>query len=177
MPTPVPERARAVPLPTEVRVAPLYKGAFLADAYAIALPACTTHDITQLARFAFEQQAPWVDGLMGVRDAVMGTLGLKTASDLRATASSAAPRVGIFRIYETLADEIVLGEDDGHLDFRVSVHRRPASAGVPQQLTVVTVVHCHNLLGRNYIRVIGPIHKRVVRSALDRAAQNGWPTA
>lgn len=177
MPTPVPERARAVPLPADVRVASLYNGAFLADAYAIDLPTDATQDITQLARFALERQAPWVDGLMGVRDAVMGTLGLKTASQLRANTTPATPRVGIFRIYETLADEIVLGEDDGHLDFRVSVHRRPASAGMPPQLTTVTVVHCHNLLGRNYIRVIGPIHKRVVRSALDRAAQSGWPTA
>nr|WP_254787295.1 DUF2867 domain-containing protein [Variovorax sp. OV700] len=82
-----------------------------------------------------------------------------------------APRIGIFRIYETHVDEIVLGEDDRHLDFRVSVMR--SSAG--DSLTAVTVVHCHNLFGRNYIRLIAPFHRLVVRSALERAARAGWP--
>ncbi|MBS0428715.1 MAG: DUF2867 domain-containing protein [Proteobacteria bacterium] len=167
-------RAHAIPLPTDVRVAAQYPGAFLADAFAIDLPAGTTQDALVLARFALERQAPWVERLMRLRDALVSLFGLKTAKALRAEGVTGAPRVGIFRIYETHPDEVVLGEDDLHLNFRLSVRRRPGGAGVPQQLTAVTVVHCHNLLGRNYIRVIGPIHKLVVRSALDRAARNGW---
>lgn len=164
--------ARAVALPSGVRVATLYPGAFLADAYAIDLPAGATHDALRLARFAFERQSPWVDGLMAVRDSIVSLFGLKTARALRADSDPArTPRVGIFRIYETLPGEVVLGEDDTHLDFRLSVQR---SAG---QLTAVTVVHCHNLLGRAYIRVIAPFHRIVVRSALNRAAKAGWPTA
>ena len=171
MPTP-PHRAHAVALPPGVRVAHLYPGAFLADAFAIDLPPGATHDVLALARFALERQAPWVERLMAVRDAIVSPFGLKTAHALRADNGAASPaRVGIFRIYETLPDEVVLGEDDRHLDFRLSVLR---SAG---QLTAVTVVHCHNLLGRTYIRAIAPFHRRVVRSALNRAAQAGWPAA
>ena len=98
-------------------------------------------------------------------------INLKTAKALRAEGSTGAPRVGIFRIYEAHASEVVLGEDDAHLDFRLSVRRGEG------RLTAVTVVHCHNLLGRSYIRLIAPIHRRVVRSALDRAARSGWPMA
>jgi len=167
-----PFRARAIVLPPAVRVASLYPGAFLADAYAIDLPPGVTHDALVLARFAFERQSPWVDGLMAVRDGVVSLFGLKTARALRADSDPArTPRVGIFRIYETLPDEVVLGEDDTHLDFRLSVHRSA------DQLTAVTVVHCHNLLGRTYIRVIAPFHRMVVRSALNRAAKAGWPRA
>src|SRR5262249_55572186 len=45
------------------------------------------------------------------------------------------------------------------------------------QLTVSTVVHCHNLLGRAYIMVIAPFHHLVVRASLRRAARVGWPKA
>ncbi|MDQ0590524.1 DUF2867 domain-containing protein [Variovorax paradoxus] len=110
---------------------------------------------------------------MALRDGLVGGLGLKTASALRAAGTrGGAPRIGFFRIYETHADEVVLGEDDRHLDFRVSVMRSVAG----DSLTAVTVVHCHNLFGRNYIRLIAPFHRLVVRSALERAARSGWPT-
>ena len=171
MPTPS-SSAHAIALPPGVRVAHLYPGAFLADAYAIDLPPGAAHDVLVLARFAFERQSPWVDGLMAVRDGIVSLFGLKTARALRADGGPAGkPRVGIFRIYEQLPDEVVLGEDDTHLDFRLSVHRSA------DQLTAVTVVHCHNLLGRTYIRVIAPFHRMVVRSALNRAAKAGWPLA
>jgi len=114
---------------------------------------------------------------MGMRDAIVGLFGLKTAAALRSDTSPRTPRVGIFRIYETHADEVVLGEDDSHLDFRVAVSRSAAADGQPEVLTTVTVVHCHNLLGRTYIRVIAPFHRKVVRSALERAARSGWPRA
>jgi len=86
-----------------------------------------------------------------------------------------AERIGIFRMYEARVDEIVLGEDDAHLDFRISVCRMPSTeAGNGHQLLVVTLVHCHNLLGRCYIWLIAPFHRRVVRSSLERAARAGW---
>jgi len=50
--------------------------------------------------------------------------------------------------------------------------------GQPARIgTVSTVVHCHNLLGRTYLRVIAPFHRLVVKASLDRAARVGWPSA
>lgn len=172
------DRAHAVALPPSARIADLYDGAFLADAFAIRLPVGATHDPLALARFALETPAPWVDRLMRLRDGIVSLFGLKTAKALRTDTSARTPRVGMFRIYETHADEVVLGEDDRHLDFRLSVRRgMSATSGGGDELVAVTVVHCHNLLGRNYIRLIAPFHRMVVRSALDRAARSGWPMA
>jgi hypothetical protein len=71
-----------------------------------------------------------------------------------------------------------LGEDDKHLDFRMSVLRSPGfSPTLGGQLTVSTVVHCHNRLGRAYILVIAPFHRLVVKASLRRAAHIGWPKA
>ncbi|MEO7642897.1 MAG: DUF2867 domain-containing protein, partial [Ramlibacter sp.] len=82
-------------------------------------------------------------------------------------------------IYETLAHEIILGEDDSHLDFRVSVLVRPVpgEADGAVQVVVSTVVHCHNLLGRSYLTLITPFHRQVVQAGLRRAARAGWPLA
>ena len=83
-----------------------------------------------------------------------------------------------FKVYSKSDTEIILGEDDKHLDFRLSVLRTPdLSPTLGGQLTVSTVVHCHNLLGRIYILVIAPFHRRVVKASLRRAAHIGWPKA
>jgi len=171
--------ATPVALPAQSSVTHLYERVHLADAFAILLPASGSADPEVLARFLFAQQPAWVGGLMRVRDALVACFGLKTGRQLAALASGAqAARVGIFRIYASSASEIVLGEDDRHLDFRVSVlYSGGAARGSGARLTVSTVVHCHNLLGRSYILSIAPFHRLVVKASLRRAARIGWPQA
>lgn len=162
--------AGAVALPTGSRLADRFVGADLVDAYAIGLPRGTSHDVEVLARFMLSAEAPWLRLLMGIRDAVVAGFGLKTARRLRQeSATDGVARIYIFRVYEITGNEAILGEDDKHLDFRVSVLRRPGD------IVVTTVVHCHNLLGRAYLALITPFHQLVVRSLLRRAARRGWP--
>ena len=52
---------------------------------------------------------------------------------------------------------------------------RTASTDAQARLTLSTVVHCHNRLGRVYLFVIAPFHRLIVRSGLRRAARLGWP--
>ena len=167
----------SVALPVESRVCQIYKTTHLADAYAIALPEGTSIDPELLANFIFAQQAPWISGLMKIRDTLVAGLGLKTSGQLLKTERSGkVNRIGIFKIYSCSAREIILGEDDIHLDFRLSVlyQARLAEAGAPH-LILSTVVHCHNLLGRIYIFLIAPFHRLVIKSTLRRAAHIGWP--
>jgi hypothetical protein len=169
--------ATPVALPTLSRITHAYLSVHLADAFAIGLPATASHDPEVLARFLFAQQPAWVGALMRVRDAIVARFGLKTGAQLASLAHAPqARRVGIFKIYSVSASEIVLGEDDKHLDFRVSVLCSDGAAPDDRrQLTVSTVVQCHNLLGRTYILIIAPIHRRVVTASLRRAARVGWP--
>lgn len=127
----------------------------------------------------FENQAGWAKALMGMRDAIMSVFGVKTASEMqRMPQGSSIARVGFFRIYSKSDKEIVLGEDDSHLDFRLSVLIRHTNVHAPgAELVITTVVHCHNLLGRTYLAVIKPFHKLIVRTTLNRAARSGWPKA
>lgn len=150
-----------------------------ADAYSIELPAGASTDPEILARFIFAHQAPWIRTLISVRDGLVGGLGLKSAKHLTSLgASSGAGRLSIFKIYSTSPTEVVLGEDDKHLDFRLSVLCSvPAPPRATRHLVLSTVVHCHNRLGRLYIFLIAPFHRLVVRSSLRSAARIGWPSA
>lgn len=162
--------AGAVALPARSRIAGLYAGADLADAYAIGLPLDTSRDIETLTRFMLGDPPLWLRLLLGVRDAAVAGFGIKTSRRLRREAGAdGAARIDIFRLYEVAGGEAILGEDDRHLDFRVSVRRRSGD------IVVTTVVHCHNLLGRFYLALITPFHRLVVKSMLRRAASRGWP--
>ena len=170
------QRAVPVPLPSDCGIARAYESVNLADAYSIELPACTSTSPELLARFIFSHQASWIRGLLKVRDALVAGVGLKTAKHL---ASLGDPnKVGIFKVYSTNETEIVLGEDDKHLDFRVSVLcSGDARQESKRHLVLSTVVHCHNRLGRLYIFLIAPFHRLVVQSSLRSAARIGWPRA
>lgn len=112
---------------------------------------------------------------MAVRDAVVCTVGLKTGRSLRPS-SEQRDRIGIFRLYEAHPQEVILGEDDKHLDFRASVlYREPRGPACHASVVVSTVVRCHNLFGRAYIMLVAPFHRRVVASFLRRASRMGWP--
>jgi hypothetical protein len=163
--------AHAVPIPSDSVLAPLYGGADLLDAFAIRLPADASDDPEVLAHVAFERQAAWIRALTWVRDAVMATVGVKSS---RAIGADAARRglqvIGYFPVLSKSAGEVVVGGDDRHLDFRVAVLVRADAQG-RRELVVVTVVHCHNRLGRTYLAVIAPFHRTILRANLQRTAR------
>ncbi len=164
-------KAHAVPVPSDSVLAPLYVGADLLDAFAIQLPAGASDDLEVLARAAFERQAGWIRALTGVRDAVMATVGVKSS---RAIGAAAAARgwsvIGYLPLLSKSAGELVVGGDDRHLDFRAAILLRTGAAG-GRELVVVTVVHCHNRLGRTYLAVIAPFHRTILRANLERAVR------
>jgi hypothetical protein len=171
-------RVTRVSLPSESRIAHAYLSTDYADAYSVELPSGASTDPERLARFIFEQPSPLSTFLLKVRDVLVGGLGLKTARNTSLNAENNAPRLAIFRIYSISQAEIVLGEDDKHLDFRVSVLcSDQQSPEGKRHVTLSTVIHCHNRFGRFYFFVIAPFHRFLVQSGLRRAARIGWPSA
>ncbi|OFJ47547.1 hypothetical protein BA896_016815 [Janthinobacterium lividum] len=164
---------RAVALPPGASIAPLYSGSNLADAYAVDLSNARARvlDMESLARQLLGSQPGWAQSLMVLRDAIVARFGIKTARQMEATPGK---RIGIFRIYAVSDDEIIVGEDDSHLDFRLSLLRN-RHAGQQQfgSVTVTSVVHCHNRVGRAYIMLIRPFHKLIVQRSLARAVNAG----
>ena len=163
-------KARAVPAPSDNVLSPLYVGADLLDAFAIHLPAEVSDDLEVLTRALFERQAGWIRALTWVRDAAMATVGVKSSRAIGAAAAARGSVIGYFPVVSKSAGELVVGEDDRHLDFRVAILLRTGAAG-GRELVVVTVVHCHNRLGRTYLAVIAPFHRSILRANLQRAVR------
>jgi hypothetical protein len=123
-----------------------------ADAHAVEARPGTPTDPQAWADAVFRDPPPWVVGALGLRQALVGLVGIERGD------SSA---------FATLArtdDEVLLGTDAGHLDFRASVRREP------QRVVVSTVVRLRNARGRAYFAVVRPVHPIVVRAMLARAA-------
>jgi hypothetical protein len=166
-----------VAVPPQSAVATAFESVNLADAFSVQLPSDASTNPDVLARFIFSVQPAWIGMLTNLRDAIVAGMGLKTARQL-ATLSGDGNRISIFRIFGASDNEVVLGENDSHLDFRVSILCTPGSpAHAGSRLTLSTVVNCHNRLGRAYLSVIAPFHRQVVKASLRRAAEVGWPKA
>jgi hypothetical protein len=142
-----------------------YEGANLLDSYAVQLPPQAPDDARVLARLALEQPPVAFRFLMSIRDAVMSAVGVKTSADMRAQADG-RDRIDFFPVIANSAEEVVLGEDDRHLDFRTAmtlVHEQDR-----RLLVSTTSVRCHNRLGRLYLAMILPFHTAIVRRGLAR---------
>ena len=70
-----------------------------------------------------------------------------------------------------MADELVAGRNNKHLDFRLSVLREPDRS--PASAVVSTVCTVHNLYGKLYLFFIVPFHRRGVKLLMARAVAAG----
>ena len=163
-------KARAVPMPSNSVLVPLYAGADLLDAFAITLPVQASDDVEVLARIALERQAGWIRALVRVRDVVMAPAGVASSRAVGLAGAARGPVIGFLPLLSKSATELILGADDSHLDFRVTVQiRTDATNG--RELLAGTVVHCHNRLGRLYLATIAPFHRVIMRANLERAVR------
>ncbi len=161
---------RPVPLPSDCALTSWYAGADLADAFAVRLPGPGPHDVSRLAEEAFSNPAAWVTTAMWLRDAAVRPFGVRTSGEIRTRLETGGrDRIDFFPVLSRSDREIVLGEDDRHLDFRLSLLLSQRLDG-GEDLVATTVVRCRNLLGRAYLAAITPGHVLVVRSVLRRTA-------
>ncbi|MDB5486871.1 MAG: hypothetical protein JWQ58_586 [Reyranella sp.] len=153
--------------PAESRINDWYAGASLADSFATTLPPAAPTDVDTLATLLFADPPVWFTILLAIRDRVMTLFGVKASHAL-----IAGEHIAFFPVLSRSADEIVLGADDRHLDFRASLLLRRAD----NMLMATTVVRCHNLLGRLYLAAILPFHILVVTDALRRLRRRFQPS-
>jgi hypothetical protein len=156
-------RVRQTTPPPESVVAGWYENASLLDSYGIDLSSSKQYSMRMLASRTFGDLPVWIKALNAVRDAIVTPFGVKTSGEVRASRAD-NERVGFLPVQWESDDEIVLGEDDRHLDFRLSLLRRNSPTGT--QLIATTVVRSHNAFGLTYLKVIRPFHHLVVRTSL-----------
>lgn len=121
-------RARPFQLPLTSLLRKRIEPGDFVDSYAVPLaePELTP---VQLAE-RLTMMPGWVNGLLWLRNGLVSPFGLKT--DAHLPPANPDPGIGdyvsFFRLEELSPNEAILGEDDRHLDFRVSVLK---TAGPP----------------------------------------------
>ncbi len=169
MPTSVPQ-AQPVPAPRGSRIERRLAGAHFHDAWAMPAARPELDALGQFLRVA-RSTPGWIEAAMALRNRLVGLVGLKNlgglsqiAADRPAASYRPGERVGIFTLIENGADEALLGDSDKHLDVVLSVHRRAEAADASQvTITVTTVVHVKNWLGRLYMLPVKPAHRVIAR--------------
>ncbi len=164
---------KTVEAPPDSLISSLYPGANLLDAYATRLLQGDPRDVRLLATRLLTRSPRWVKLLLRVRDLLVACFGIKTSASLSRHAAGRQDHISFMRVYQTSETEMVLGEDDRHLDFRLSVMVRAAAGGDAscEEVVATTVVHCHNALGRIYLWLISPFHRVIAQDLLRRLQQ------
>lgn len=120
----------------------------------------------EAARLTLGRMPQWVRRLMALRNALGRLVGLKTGSEPLAPGQK--EKIGMFPVLSTSDDQVVLGFDDWHLDFRIIMEAAEIEQGT--RLRATTLVRRKNLFGRLYIGLVGPFHRKIVPAALRSAA-------
>ena len=141
------------------------------DAYS-----CRFHTDKQLkieeVVLAFFKSAPeWLHKLFDFRDRMVSRLGIKTVNRkerdrlLREFKVEPGQALGLFTVIKKTGNEVLMGENDKHLNFRVAVQLHQQESG-KSEIIFMTAVQVHNRLGRYYFMLIKPFHHLVVKVML-----------
>lgn len=133
------------------------------DAFAFKIPV-SQQGIDEVYLKIFNTTPQWVMAAMRLRNLIVSPFGLKTEMDKNLPKRLIpGQKFGIFKIYKISENEVISGDNDRHLNFRVSVHRSERDLSI---ITVSTIVHYNNLFGKIYMTIVAPFHKLVVKSMI-----------
>jgi hypothetical protein len=135
-------------------------GAQFADAFSVDI-SDRNLDARHAAERMMARQPWWAEALVSLRNFLVAPFGLKTSG---ATPGTPRDMIGIFPVVSETPDRLIAGFNDSHLDFRVVVD--VTTPGGIRQVTLTTLVKTHNWMGRTYLAIILPFHRRIVPALL-----------
>ncbi len=122
---------------------------------------------------AFFTSAPdWIGKLFELRNKMVAAFGLKTSGSpqnrqelLDKFNCEPGEQLGLFKVFARTENEVILGEDDKHLNFRISLflHR---TGPTQKALTISTTVQFNHWSGRLYFLPVRPFHRAIVPAML-----------
>jgi hypothetical protein len=171
-----------------------------ADAFTCTFPASEHITVDDVVKSFFNAAPGWVEILFVIRNKIVRLFGLKAPDpedrkkDLADFKIEKGNQISLFKIYDRTDNEVLMGEDDKHLNFRISillekqdaVDQKLNLAGeeilkdksaveaklIRHTLTLTTLVTFHNFLGRLYFLPVKPMHKMVVSSMMRGIIKN-----
>lgn len=166
--------AQASEVPSISALRDSLRTAYFFDCYSVELPPDPRTPL-ELYLSVVSGTPQWVDFLMKVRNKIVARIGLKDMGALSGVTPDKAAahyrvgdQAGIFTLIEADDREVILGETDKHLDVRISVVKQQREDRTT--VSVSTVVHVHNLLGRIYMFFVTPAHRVIAPATVSKLA-------
>lgn len=127
-----------------------------------------------VGKLFFSGGPKWIDTLLVLRNNIVKIFGIKTPENfsdrqklLDQFKCETGEQLGLFEVFDKTENEVVLGEDNKHLNFRVSLFLDGTTKQPEKRtLTISTVVTFNNWLGRFYFSPVKPFHKLIVPTIL-----------
>lgn len=111
----------------------------------------------------------WVEKLFHLRNIIVSKFGLKTSGNIidrqqqvESFQCEPGEQLGLFKVFNKTDNEVIIGEDDKHLNFRVSLLLDKSN----KLLIISTTVEFNNWLGRLYFLPVRPFHQMIVPTML-----------
>ncbi|PQA94076.1 hypothetical protein B0A69_10725 [Chryseobacterium shigense] len=130
---------------------------------------------TEIGKAFFSSTPQWGKKMFSLRNSIVKMFGLKTGTDRSKIQDpgdlklEVGQQVGIFKIFDKTDNEMIMGENDQHLDFRVSILYDKAKQNTGENyLTISTAVKYHNWMGILYFLPVRPFHQLIVQVMLKK---------
>ncbi|MDP3150501.1 MAG: DUF2867 domain-containing protein [Ignavibacteria bacterium] len=124
--------------------------------------------VEDIGKAFFSSSPTWINLLLELRNKIVRLFGLKTGATGKYSRQmidefkyEPGERFGLFKVFSKSNNELILGEDDKHLNFKVSLLLDKKVTG-ENILVVSTVVIFNNWFGRLYFLPVKPFHKLIV---------------
>lgn len=133
-------------------------------------------DISKIGKLFFASKRPrWIEVLLSLRNRIVVFWGLKTSKDKTDRQKECenfncekGEEINLFKVFDKTENELILGQDDKHLNFRVSLLLDKSTDKTKRKdLTITTVVQFNNLFGRLYFLSVSPFHRLIVPTMLN----------
>ena len=120
---------------------------------------------TYVGRAFFSSAPKWIEKLFDLRNKIVAVFGLKTSTknqEINDCKFNIGERLGLFQVFDKNENELILGEDDKHLNFRISLFIDHQS----KEIIITTTVIYNNWFGKLYFLPVKPFHRFIVPSML-----------
>lgn len=125
------------------------------------------NSIEEICYLIFGKSPKWLISLMELRNTIAKRFNLKTEVPEDAKQEfKVGGYIKFFKIYGIYENEIILGADDSHLNFRVVLSKTPDEI---DNVKCTTLVKYNNKLGKYYMNIIKIGHKLIVNHLVKQA--------
>ncbi len=125
------------------------------------------NSVSEVALLIFTNESKWIKALFTLRNKIAKLFKLEhNLPDDYNTELKVGGYISFFKIYQLSENEIILGADDSHLNFRAIINNTLEKAN---NIKVTTLVEFNNTKGKVYMKIVAPFHRIVVKQMIKKA--------